>query len=52
MSLSLPTQIDAAYTDYYSVASEAELVEESVWADFAMEQFAAVCNDEDSCEES
>ncbi len=40
-------KIGAAYIAYYSVASEAELAEETVWADFAMEQFATIVSNED-----
>jgi hypothetical protein len=46
MDQSQRSKIDAAYIAYYSVASEAELAEETVW-DFAMEQFATIVSNED-----
>jgi len=48
MSLSILSKIDAAYIAYYSVMSEAELAEETQWANFSMIQFAVICSDEDS----
>jgi len=51
MSLPLRTPIDMAYIAYFSVASEAELAEEAIWADFATAQVVAVCCDEDAFDE-
>jgi hypothetical protein len=47
MSLSRQSELDAAYENYYSKASEAELSEEASWAEFATEQLAAIYCDED-----
>ncbi len=51
MSLPLPNPIDKVYIAYFSMASEAELAEEAIWADFATAQLAAVCCDEDAFDE-
>jgi hypothetical protein len=51
MSLPLLNQIDTAYIAYFSMASEAELAEEAIWADFATAQLAAICCNEDAFNE-
>jgi hypothetical protein len=36
------SKIDAAYKAYYDAASEAELAEEAIWAEFAESELAAI----------
>ncbi len=52
MSALLQTEINAVYEFFYSTATELELAEEASWADFANEEFAAICCDEAPIDEA